>query len=142
MNSILNQSGNGLNNLIEQSRLYQALLDIGKEGLPNKIAKHLIGVSFAENTLICQLDDNLWQTQLRFHTPELLDIYQMHFPHLSLNEVEISVLPIGERALPKTVTMEKPSQAASKEMLTLSEKVTSKGLKDILQKLSSRTDTY
>lgn len=140
MNSILNQSGKGLNNLIEQSQLYQALLDIGKEGLPNKIAKHLIGVSFAENTLICQIDDNLWQTQLRFHTPELLSIYQMHFPHLSLNEVDIRVLPIGERTPPKIVTMEKPTQVASEEMVALSEKVSSKGLQQILQKLSSRKD--
>ncbi len=140
MNSLLNQSGNGLNNIIEQVQLYQALLDLGKSCLPHKIAQHLIGVSFEKNTLICQLDDNLWTTPLRFHSSDLLSAYQTHFPHLKLNSFKVQIIPLAERKVLKAVTMEKISLTTAKEMQDLSKKVTSKGLKQALKKLSKHTE--
>ncbi len=140
MNSALKQTGDGLNNIMEQVQLYQALLDLGKSCLPHKLAQHLAGVSFEKNNLICQLDDNLWATQLRFHAPEILAAYRNHFPHLNLNNLKIQIIPLAERKILKPVTMEKLSKNVAIEMQSLSQKVTSKGLKQALENLSKRTD--
>ncbi|BBP42936.1 DciA family protein [Thiosulfativibrio zosterae] len=138
MKSLLNQSGHGLAHIMEQAELFQALLSLGQSCLSEKLKPHLIGVGFEENTLICQLDDNLWSTQLRFFEPELLKEYQTHFPHLRLQRIKIQILPIAERTLIKPQTMERPTLSCANEMRLLSQKVHSKGLSSALEKLSQR----
>ncbi len=139
MDSVLDQLGSGLNNIVKQAQLYQALLDLGKECLPAKMAQHLVGVSFEDNILICQLDDSLWATKLRFYSPSLLNIYQQHFPHLNLSVVKIQIIPLAERKIIKPVTMEKLTEIDAKEMLSLSQNVTEKGLKQALTNLSKHS---
>lgn len=140
MKSLLNQSGHGLTQIIEQAELFQALLALGQNCLTDKLKPHLIGVSFEDHTLICQLDDNLWSTQLRFFEPELLQVYQTHFPHLNLQKIKIQILPLAERTLPKPQTMERPSPSCAQEMQSLSEKIENTGLKNALLKLSKRAE--
>lgn len=138
MKSLLNQSGHGLAQIMEQAELFQALLSLGQNCLPEKLKAHLIGVSFEDQTLICQLDDNLWSTQLRFFEPELLKEYQTHFAHLRLKNIKIQILPLAERTLLKVQTMEPPTHDCAIEIQALSEKVSSPGLKNALLKLSQR----
>lgn len=138
MKPLLNQSGHGLAQIMEQAELFQALLSLGQNCLSSKLKPHLIGVSFEAQTLICQLDDNLWSTQLRFFEPELLQEYQTHFPHLGLKNVKIQILPIAERTLLKVQTMERPTPDCALEIKALSEQVSSAGLKNALLKLSQR----
>lgn len=141
MKSVLNQTGQGLSEIIAQAELYKALLALGKNCLPPKVANHLVGVSFDKNNLICQLDDNIWLTQLRFHTPEILEAYQVHFPHLGLTQIKTQIIPLSERETLKPVTMEKLSQEDAEQFVQLSEKVHSKALQKALQKLSTRVET-
>lgn len=138
MKPLLNQASGALNHLLENAQLYQALLDVGQDTLPNALKPHLIGVSFEQNTLILQLDEAIWATQLRFYEPTLLGIFQEHFPHLELNRVKVKVLP-----QPKTIQKEwhitsYPSDQDAIEMQQISEHIQSEGLKEALNKLSLR----
>lgn len=139
MKSLLQQSGQ-LERLIEQTQLYEALLSVGQEVLPDKIAKHLVGVSFEEQTLLLQIDDNLWITKLRFYEAELLGIYQSHFPHIRLNKVKIQVIPIAEKRKPKPKKIEHPTEEMGKEFIDLSKTIEHKGLKSALEKLAARAE--
>ena len=138
MKSFLNQAQGALKNLLEDAQLFQALLDVGRENLPNELRMHLVGVSFDQRNLILQIDEAVWATQLRFYEPNLLAVYQQHFPHLELNRVKVHILP-------KPVEPEKthrevvpPTDDDAKEMLRISEDVSSEGLKKALQSLSLR----
>ena len=138
MKPLLNQASGALSNLLENAHLFQALLEVGQEALPKALQPHLIGVSFDEQTLLLQLDESIWATQLRFYEPNLLSIFQSHFPHLELNRVKVKILP-----QPKVVKKVKeitsfPSDRDAFDMNTISQTVESKGLRDALQKLSLR----
>lgn len=137
MKSLLHQTSQ-LERLVEQTQLYQALLSIAKEALPEKLARHLIGVSFEQANLLLQIDDNLWVTKLRFYEQEILQLYQTNFPHLRLQRVFIKVVPIAEAKLPKKKKIEPPSQTASASFLELSENTEHAGLKQALERLSKR----
>ncbi len=138
MKTALDQASNGLNKLIEQTQLYQALLEVAQAQLPSKLAQHLIGVSFEEQTLVLQIDDNLWKNKLRFYEMEILTLYQQHFPHLELNRVQIRVLPLSQERKPKKVHMAPPDKDTGAEFFHLSEQVKSEGLKKVLQRLGQR----
>ncbi|VAW47126.1 hypothetical protein MNBD_GAMMA03-144 [hydrothermal vent metagenome] len=138
MKPLLNQANGALNNLLENAQLYQALLDVGQDTLPNTLKPHLIGVSFEQYTLILQLDESIWATQLRFYEPTLLGIFQEHFPHLELNNVKIKILPQPQEPKKKRHTISYPSDQDALEMLQIGEHIESDGLKQALQKLSLR----
>ncbi|MDG6778481.1 DciA family protein [Thiomicrorhabdus sp. zzn3] len=138
MKPLLNKQSAQLENLIREAQLFQALLEVGQDALPSELKPHLVGVSFEKNTLILQLDDNLWATQLRFHEPNLLGVYQSHFPHLQLRKTKIKIIPISVSPQPKRPVSSSPSEQDAKEMLEIGEKVQSKGLRDALHRLSLR----
>jgi len=138
MKKALDQAQAGLSKLIEQTQLYQALLEVAQEALPRRIAPHLIGVSFEGKTLVLQLDDNLWKSKLRFYENEILALYQQHFPHLQLSRVQIRVLPLQAERKPTKVQMDPPDKETGAKFFHLSESVQSEGLKKVLQRLGGR----
>lgn len=138
MKPLLNQASGALNNLLQDAQLFQALLDVGQDGLPKDLKPHLIGVSFDRQTLILQLDESIWATQLRFYEPDLLGAFQEHFPHLELNRVKVNVLPQPKFVRKKRQVTSHPSEQDANEMNALCKTIESKGLRDALQKLSLR----
>lgn len=140
MKPLLNSQTSSLKKLMEQAELYQALLEVGQMCLPSELQSHLVGVSFEHNTLILQIDDNIWTTQLRFFEPNLLNIYRDHFPHLELNKTQVKVLPISEPPAVKRAVTTHPSQKDAEMMQSLAKEVQSKGLQEALLKLSRRAD--
>lgn len=138
MKALLNKQSARLANLIEEAQLYQALLQVGQDALPEALKTHLIGVGFEQHTLILQIDDNLWSTQLRFFEPEILALYRQHFPHLQLQRTHIRVLPISEPPRPKRAVTSTPSADDAEQMQKIAENVQSPGLKKALKRLSQR----
>ncbi|MBD3754512.1 MAG: DUF721 domain-containing protein [Gammaproteobacteria bacterium] len=140
MKALLNKQSATLANLIEEAQLYQALLQVGQEALPEALKPHLVGVGFEQNTLILQIDDNLWSTQLRFFEPTVLAIYQQHFPHLKLQRTQIRVLPISEPPRPKRAVTSTPSAQDAEQMQAIASEIKSPGLKKALERLSQRAE--
>lgn len=138
MKPLLNQAQGALKNLLEDAQLFQALLEVGQDCLPTDLQPHLIGVSFEKQTLLLQIDEAIWATQLRFYEPDMLGIYQQHFPHLELNRVKVAVLPqpVAPKKRKKEITL--PSETDAQHMLEISNQVKSTGLRDALQSLSLR----
>jgi hypothetical protein len=135
---LLNQSGGTLNNLLHEAQLFQALLSVGQAELPTELKPHLIGVGFEQSTLLLQIDEGIWATQLRFFEPAVLNVYQTHFPHLALTRVKIHILPKSEVKQRVRKISSYPSSADAQTMHNIADKVTSKGLKAALLKLSQR----
>ena len=140
MKPLLNQAKGALKNLMDNAQVFQALLDVGQENLPSDLRPHLVGVSFEQQTLLLQLDEAIWATQLRFYEPNLLAIYQQHFPHLELNRVKVNILPKQIEPQKKVHIMQPPSSDAGNEMRQISEQVESEGLKQALLSLSKRAE--
>ncbi len=140
MKPLLNRQSSLLKNLMREAELFQALLEVGQQTLPKELKAHLVGVGFEKGTLILQIDDNIWATQLRFFEPNLLNVYRDHFPHLELNKTQIKVLPISEQPRVKRVVSTHPSAADAEEMKSMAQQIESKGLKEALLKLSKRAD--
>ena len=138
MKPLLNQASGALNHLLENAHLYQALLDVGQDTLPERLKPHLIGVSFEQNTLILQIDEAIWATQLRFYEPTLLGLFQEHFPHLELNTVKVKILPQPKHIPKEWHVTSYPSDQDATEMQQISKNIPSKGLKEALNKLSLR----
>ncbi len=138
MKPLLNQARGALNTLLESAQLYQALLEVGQDTLPKTLQPHLIGVSFEQQMLILQIDDNIWATQLRFYEPTLLGIFQEHFPHLELNRVKVKVVLQPTATKKEWQVTSYPSDQDAIDMQQLSEQVPSDGLKKALNKLSLR----
>ncbi|WP_373019076.1 DciA family protein [Thiomicrorhabdus sp.] len=138
MKPLLNKQSGALENLIQEAQLFQALLEVGQDCLPEELKPHLIGVSFEQNTLILQIDDNIWSTQLRFYEPNLMGIYQSHFPHLGLNKTKIQVIPISAPPPVRRKVSTTPSYEDAQEMREIGNKVKSEGLKAALDRLSKR----
>jgi hypothetical protein len=138
MKPLLNQAKGALKNLMEDAQLFQALLTVAQENLPDELRNHLIGVSFDQQTMILQLDESIWATQLRFYEANLLSVFQEHFPHLELNRVKVNILPKPVEAPKQTREMIPPSETDAKVMLEISEHVESEGLKKALRSLSKR----
>lgn len=138
MKPLLNQAHGALKNLLEDAQLFQALLEVGQDSLPIELKPHLIGVSFEKNSLLLQLDEAIWATQLRFYEPNLLGIYQEHFPHLELNRVKVNVLPQNPAPIRTKRIITPPSNEDAQEMLTISQQVKSPGLRNALETLSLR----
>jgi len=138
MKPLLNQAHGALKNLLEDAQLFQALLEVGQDSLPIELQPHLIGVSFEKNSLLLQIDEAVWATQLRFYEPNLLGIYQEHFPHLELNRVKVHILPKTPTPIKPKKLVTPPSEEDALEMLKISQKVKSQGLKKALASLSLR----
>ncbi len=138
MKPLLNQAQGALKNLLADAQLFQALLDVAHENLPDELKMHLVGVSFEKQSLLLQLDEAIWATQLRFYEPNLLAVYQEHFPHLELNRVKVHILP--KPAEPKKVKKEviPPSEQDAEEMIEISRQIKSEGLQKALYSLSLR----
>ena len=138
MKPLLKQASGALNNLLQDAQLFQALLDVGQDGLPRDLKPHLIGVSFDQQTLILQLDESIWATQLRFYEPNLLGSFQEHFPHLELNRVKVNILPQPKEIRRVREVTSYPSVEDALEMNSMSDEIKSTGLSDALKKLSLR----
>jgi len=138
MKPLLNQAHGALKNLLADAQLFQALLEVGQDSLPMDLQPHLVGVSFEQNTLLLQIDESIWATQLRFYEPNLLGIYQEHFPHLELKKVKVQVLPQSPEPHRTKKIVTPPSVADAEQMLEISTKVKSKGLSEALKTLSLR----
>ena len=106
--------------------------------MPEALKCHLIGVSFEKNTLILQIDEAIWATQLRFYEPTLLGIFQEHFPHLELNRVKVKILPQPKIIQKEWHVTSYPSDQDATEMQLISNNIQSNGLKEALNKLSLR----
>lgn len=138
MKPFLKQAQGALKNLLEDAQLFQALLEVGRESLPSDLRPHLVGVSFEKQSLLLQIDEAIWATQLRFYEQNLLAVYQQHFPHLELTRVKVNILPKPkEPEKPKKVVIP-PTDDDAQEMLRISEGIESEGLKKALQSLSLR----
>lgn len=140
MKGLLNKHRGVLSNLMQEAELFQALLEVGQDALPPELKPHLIGVSFEQRTLILQIDDNIWATQLRFYEPDLLGIYQRHFPHLQLNRSKVQVIPIQSPPTVKRPVSSKPSESDAEQMREIGEQTGSERLKKALFKLSQRAE--
>ncbi|BCN93847.1 hypothetical protein THMIRHAM_16320 [Thiomicrorhabdus immobilis] len=138
MKPLLNQAQGALKNLLEDAQLFQALLEVGQDSLPSELQPHLVGVSFEKNTLLLQLDEAIWATQLRFYEPNLLGIYQEHFPHLELSRVKVHILPKAQEPIKTKKMVVPPSPEDAEAMLDLSQKVKYEGLSKALASLSLR----
>lgn len=138
MKPLLNKAQGALKHLLEDAQLFQALLEVAHENLPEELKPHVVGVSFEKQALLLQIDESIWATQLRFYEPNLLSIYQQHFPHLELNRVKVKVLPKPIKPEKPKREMIPPSKQDAEEMLNISEHVESKGLKKALESLSQR----
>ena len=138
MKPLLNQAQGALKNLMADAQLFQALLEVGQDSLPSELKPHLIGVSFDKHTLLLQLDESIWATQLRFYEPNLLGIYQEHFPHLELGSVKVNVLPQSPEPARTKRIITPPSADDAEQMLQISQTVKSKGLSEALKALSER----
>ena len=139
MKPLLKQASGALNNLLQDAQLFQALLDVGQDGLPRDLKPHLIGVSFDQQTLILQLDESIWATQLRFYEPNLLGTFQEHFPHLELNRVKVNILPQPKDVRKVRQVTSYPSTEDAEEMNSMSRTIQSEGLRNALKKLSLRS---
>jgi len=138
MKPLLNQAQGALKNLLADAQLFQALLEVGQDSLPIDLQPHLVGVSFEKNTLLLQLDESIWATQLRFYEPNLLGIYQEHFPHLELKKVKVQVLPQSPEPIKTKRVVTPPTENDAEQMIEISQKVKSKGLSNALKSLSLR----
>jgi len=138
MKPLLNQAQGALKNLLEDAQLFQALLEQGQDCLPDELKNHLVGVSFENKVLLLQIDEAIWGTQLRFYEPDLLGIYQQHFPHLELQRVKVHILPKPAEPKKRKKEVTHPTDADAYEMLKICENVKSKGLQDALASLSLR----
>ncbi len=138
MKPLLKQASGALNNLLQDAQLFQALLEVGQDGLPRDLKPHLIGVSFDQQTLILQLDESIWATQLRFYEPNLLGTFQEHFPHLELNRVKVNILPQPKEIHKVREVTSYPSAEDALEMNAISDEIHSEGLSNALKKLSLR----
>ncbi len=138
MKPLLKQANGALNNLLQDAQLFQALLDAGQDGLPLDLKPHLIGVSFDQQTLILQLDESIWATQLRFHEPNLLGTFQTHFPHLELNRVKVNILPQPKEIRKVHQVTSYPSTEDAQEMKSMGNTIRSEGLSNALKNLSLR----
>lgn len=138
MKPLLNQAQGALKNLLADAQLFQALLEVGQDSLPVDLQPHLIGVSFEKNTLLLQLDESVWATQLRFYEPNLLGIYQEHFPHLELRMVKVHVLPQSPEPVRTKKNITPPSNEDAERMLEMSKNIKSQGLSEALKSLSLR----
>lgn len=138
MKPFFSETNGALQQLLEDAQLFQALLEVGQEALPANIRTHLVGVGFDKQTLVLQIDDAIWATQLRFYEPNLLSLYQTHFPHLELNRVKVKVILEPTETRPKREVASYPSDQDAEEMLSLSQHVESDGLRKALQQLSLR----
>lgn len=138
MKPLLNQAHGALKNLLEDAQLFQALLEVGQDSLPSELKPHLVGVSFEKQCLLLQLDEAIWATQLRFYEPNLLGLYQEHFPHLELQRVKVNILPKTPEPIKVKKVVEPPSEEAAQEMLAISQSIKSKGLSKALESLSLR----
>jgi len=133
----LNQKGGALNELLENAHMFQALLELGRDGLPAPLNAHLIGAFFEENVLILQIDHSVWATQLRFYEPNILGVFQHNLPHLNLQRVKVKVIPQTKEPEKKGCQMEPLSTENALQMRELSEHIESDNLKHALQKLSN-----
>lgn len=140
MKPILNKHGGALENLMREAQLFQALLEVGQDCLPVELQPHLVGVSFEQHTLILQIDDNIWATQLRFYEPNLLGVYQGHFPHLQLRRTKVQIIPVSAPPRPRRAVSSTPSKEDAQAMRDLGSKIASKGLKSALERLSRRAE--
>lgn len=138
MKPILNQAQGNLQNLLESAKVYQALLDSGRDHLPHEMQEHLLGVSFDGHTLLLQIDSPVWATRMRYYEPTILGTFQQNFPHLQLSKVKVSVLPMEEQPRPKKEIVSLPSKSDAKDMRELSQQVESGELSEALLKLSKR----
>ncbi len=138
MKPLLKQASGALNNLLQDAQLFQALLDVAQDGLPQDLKAHLIGVSFDQQTLLLQLDESIWATQLRFYEPNLLGIFQEHFPHLELNRVKVTVLPQPKEIRKVREIVSYPSTEDALQMQEIGKETRSEGLSSALKKLSLR----
>lgn len=116
--------------------MYQALLDLGRDVLPQELAVHLVGVFFEKERLILQIDQSIWATQLRFYEPSVLGVFQESFPHLHLKRVLVKVVPPAPEPEKRPLQMEQLSKQNALQMRELSEHIESPDLKAALQRLS------
>jgi hypothetical protein len=138
MKPILNKAQGNLKNLLESAKVYQALLESGRDHLPLAMQEHLLGVSFEDQTLLLQIDSPAWATRMRYYEPTILGTFQQNFPHLQLNKVKVSVLPLEEQPKPKKEIVSHPSESDAEHMRQLSEDVESDELSAALLRLSQR----
>lgn len=132
----LEKSSGPLNVLLENAQMFEALLKLGKQALPQPLNQHLVGIFFEGERLFLQIDEGVWATQLRFYEPKILEIFQQNLPHLGLNRVKVQVIPkIKEPKKPQR-SMQPLSRQNALQMRELSEHIESKRLRDALQKLS------
>ena len=134
--SALNQKGGALHDLLENAQMFQALLELGKDGLPEPLNQHLIGVFFDEEVLILQIDHAVWATQLRFYEPHILGVFQQSLPHLKLQRVKVKVVPPKAETPKRQLEMAPLSKQNAMQMRELSEHIDTPELKAALQRLS------
>ncbi|CAN8142713.1 hypothetical protein THIOSC15_60004 [uncultured Thiomicrorhabdus sp.] len=75
---------------------------------------------------------------MRYYEPTILGTFQQNFPHLQLNKVKVSVLPLEEQPKPKKEVVSHPSESDAEHMRQLSEDVESDELSAALLRLSQR----
>lgn len=117
--------------------MYQALLELGQSALPDTLAKHLIGVSIEQQTLICLVNNANWASKLRFFEQALLHHFDQNLPHLKLNQINFKIMLDSETPNREKKPANRPDAEAARQMVKLSENLSPK-LADALIKLSQR----
>lgn len=133
---LLNQKGQGLGNLLENAQMFRALLELGRDVLPEELSPHLVGVFFEQRNLILQIDQAIWATQLRFYEPNILGVFQENLPHLQLNRIKVKVIPAAKEPEKRTMQMQPLSRQNALQMKELSEHIHDEKLRESLRKLS------
>lgn len=132
----LKQKGSALSELLENAQMFQALLELGRDVLPEELKPHLVGVFFEERNLILQIDQQIWATQLRFYEPNILGVFQENLPHLQLTRILVKVTPKPKEPEKRTLKMQPLSKQNALQMRELSEHTESQQLRKSLEKLS------
>jgi len=141
MKHLLNKSAGQLNRLLENASVFQTLLDIAQDRLPQELARNLLGVCFEQQSLVLQIEHEIWATQIRFYEADLLGTFQTNFPHLQLNRIKIQVIPRRKEVESAPYKREGLSEDNAEAFLQTSQKVKSKGLKTALERLSQHRRT-
>jgi len=133
---VLSHQEGALSHLMQNAHMFNALLELAHESLPQELSEHVVGVFWQERNLILQIDQAVWATQLRFYEPTILKVFQENMPHLQLQRTLVKIVPKPLDPEKRKLQMSKLSKENALQMRELSEHIESPELADALKRLS------
>lgn len=127
--------------LKQEAELYQALLSLAQQALPDTLAPQLVGIAIEQPTLICLVNQANWASKIRFFEQALLQHFNQNLPHLQLNRVKFKIHAAPTQAQPRTKRQaNRPDSDSAQAFAQLSQQVQSPKLARALAKLSQRAE--